>query len=133
MRSTIFLLALSFIALSCRSQRSARSTGPAGRAGAAFVTDTLFDRAHLGVSVYDPEKGEYLFQYQSDKYFTPASNTKILSCYLAMKYLGDSIPALEWRDAGDAIIIRPTGDPPSCIPTMRHSRRPTSSVPGASR
>ena len=111
MRVPLMLALLILTTLSCRSQRAVHGAGPAARAGAAFVADSLFDHVHLGVSVYDPEKGEYLFRHQSDKYFTPASNTKLLSCYLAMKYLGDSIPALEWRDAGDAIIIRPTGDP----------------------
>lgn len=56
-----------------------------------FVTDTLFRSAHLGVSVYDPSEKKFLHSYQSDKYFIPASNTKIITCYAALKYLNDTI------------------------------------------
>jgi len=111
MRTTALMFFLFLVTLSCRGQRTFKANGAAARAGAALIADSLFDNAHLGVSVYDPQQGQYLFTHQADKFFTPASNTKLLSCYFAMKYLGDSIPALEWRDDGNAILIRPTGDP----------------------
>ena len=33
--------------------------------------------AHIGITVYDPSKNQYLYNYQSEKYFVPASNTKL--------------------------------------------------------
>lgn len=67
--------------------------------------------AHVGISIYDPDSSKYLYQYQSDHFFTPASNTKITSCYLAMKYLGDSLLSFRVKEEGDSIFIAPAGDP----------------------
>ncbi|HRX94639.1 MAG TPA: D-alanyl-D-alanine carboxypeptidase, partial [Chitinophagaceae bacterium] len=52
--------------------------------------------AHVGISIYDPLDNKYLYNYQGDKYFVPASNTKIPTCYAAMKYLGDSLVGLKY-------------------------------------
>lgn len=67
--------------------------------------------AHVGISVYDAESNKYLFNYQGDKYFVPASNTKLPTCYAAMKFLGDSLPGLIVTDLGDSLLLIPTGDP----------------------
>lgn len=68
--------------------------------------------AHIGIAVYDPSAKTYLYQHQSDKYFIPASNTKILSCYVAMKYLGDSLVGLRYVDKGNGTVeIEASGDP----------------------
>ncbi len=52
--------------------------------------------AHVGICIYDVEKKSFLESYQSDKYFIPASNLKIATCYAALKYLGDSIVGLKY-------------------------------------
>ena len=70
-----------------------------------------FQPAHLGVSVFDPASGKYLFNHQADKYFIPASNTKIFTCYAAMKNLGDSLLAFQYLKDEDNITLRFTGDP----------------------
>ncbi|MCB0776880.1 MAG: D-alanyl-D-alanine carboxypeptidase, partial [Chitinophagaceae bacterium] len=73
--------------------------------------------AHVGISIYDPLDNKYLYNYQGDKYFVPASNTKIPTCYAAMKYLGDSLVGLKYglSDGEDSsytvLAIQPTGDP----------------------
>ncbi|MGV3530040.1 MAG: D-alanyl-D-alanine carboxypeptidase [Flavisolibacter sp.] len=67
--------------------------------------------AHVGISVYDAESNQYLYNYQGDKYFVPASNTKLPTCYAAMKFLGDSLPGLLISDLGDSLLLTPTGDP----------------------
>ncbi len=73
--------------------------------------------AHVGISIFDPAANKYLYNYQGDKYFVPASNIKIPTCYAAMKYLGDSlvglrygIPENSWIK-NKAIFIQATGDP----------------------
>jgi D-alanyl-D-alanine carboxypeptidase/D-alanyl-D-alanine-endopeptidase (penicillin-binding protein 4) len=73
--------------------------------------------AHVGISIYEPAANKYWYNYQGEHYFVPASNTKIPTCYAAMKYLGDSLVGLKfgipeeqvWKDS--TIVIRPTGDP----------------------
>ncbi len=68
--------------------------------------------AHIGIAVYDPTNKKYLYQYQGDKYFIPASNTKIISCYVAMKYLGDSLVGLRYVDKGNGTVeVEANGDP----------------------
>ncbi|WP_290794480.1 D-alanyl-D-alanine carboxypeptidase/D-alanyl-D-alanine-endopeptidase [Flavihumibacter sp. UBA7668] len=67
--------------------------------------------AHIGISVYDPQKGSYLYNYQANKYFVPASNTKLFSLYAALKYLDDSIPGIRYAETADSIYLEATGDP----------------------
>lgn len=85
---------------------------PAASAAERFLRgDSVLVNAHVGLAVYDPGEGKYIYQYQSNKYFVPASNTKILSCYAAMKTLGDRLPGLQYVDKDTALILIPTGDP----------------------
>jgi D-alanyl-D-alanine carboxypeptidase/D-alanyl-D-alanine-endopeptidase (penicillin-binding protein 4) len=76
-----------------------------------LIKDSSLLEAHVGIAVQDNETGKMLYQYQSDKRFTPASNTKIFSCYTAMKYLPAKLPAAILTDLDTAILITPTGDP----------------------
>jgi D-alanyl-D-alanine carboxypeptidase/D-alanyl-D-alanine-endopeptidase (penicillin-binding protein 4) len=76
-----------------------------------FINDSALVNAHVGVSIFDPSSNKFLYDYQGIKYFVPASNTKIISCYAAMKYLGDSLPGINYIETDTAIIILPTGDP----------------------
>ncbi|MCB0284893.1 MAG: D-alanyl-D-alanine carboxypeptidase [Calditrichaeota bacterium] len=75
------------------------------------LSNKAFQTAHVGISVYDPATNKYLYNYQGDKYFVPASNIKIPTCYAAMKYLGDSLVGLRYYLKDDSIILLPTGDP----------------------
>src|SRR5215212_8756129 len=97
-----------FLLSSCSpSQKIARS------AKENIVSDPALQAAHVGISVYEPATGKYLYNYQGDKYFVPASNTKLPTCYAAMKYLGDSLIGLRYRyqDYLKTFYVMPTGDP----------------------
>lgn len=84
-------------------------------------TDVLATKAlqtaHVGISIFDPSANKYLYNYQGDHYFVPASNTKIPTCYAAMKYLGDSLVGLRYAVSESKIYkhsilaLQPTGDP----------------------
>src|SRR5688572_735693 len=76
--------------------------------------------AHVGISVYEPATGRYWYNHQGDKYFVPASNTKIPTCYAALKYLGDSLVALRYQPVGDQLLIEPSGDPTFLQPEFTH-------------
>ena len=104
--SRLFLLALVFVFASCSVQRQLGKT-----AGKLLLQNEALRTAHVGIAIYDPASAAYLYQFQGDKYFVPASNTKIATCYAALRYLGDSIPALYYREEGDSLLIEATGDP----------------------
>lgn len=71
-----------------------------------------FVSAHTGISIYEPSTGKYWYDYQAEKYFTPASNTKLATCYAAMKYLGDSLVGIKYNVTNDStVVIEGMGDP----------------------
>ena len=70
-----------------------------------------FQNAHIGISIFDPASQLFLCNIQSDKYFIPASNTKLFSLYAGLKYLGDSLAGIRMREGDREILLFPTGDP----------------------
>lgn len=76
-----------------------------------LLKDSSLSKAHIGIAVQDIENNAWIYQYQSDKLFTPASNTKIVSCYAAMKHLSANLPAAFISDLDTALLLTPTGDP----------------------
>ena len=67
--------------------------------------------AHIGIHVFDPASNSNLFSYQSNKYFVPASNTKIVTCFAALKYLGDSVAAAQIFATDSGMYVFASGDP----------------------
>ncbi len=64
-----------------------------------------------GFVLYDPATQKTLFSQHGEKYFTPASNTKLFSFYAGLKILGDSLPALRYMVRGDSLVFWATADP----------------------
>lgn len=108
MKSTLLyiLLPALFLMGACTTQKKIASF-----ANKYLVGDSIFKQSHLGISIHDPETQKNIYAYQSSKLFTPASNTKILSCYAAMKYLPAFLPAAYLTNLDTAVLITPTGDP----------------------
>ena len=76
-----------------------------------IITNGSLVNAHVGISIYDPSEAKFLYNYQSKKYFVPASNTKIFTCYAALKSFGDSLPGIRYFENDTAVFVFPTGDP----------------------
>lgn len=96
--------------------------GPAAqirKASAAFAQDSALAGAHIGISVFDPSKERFLYDRAGDHYFVPASNTKIITCFAAMKFLGDSVAGVQYLENDTAIFLFPTGDPGFLHPDFR--------------
>jgi serine-type D-Ala-D-Ala carboxypeptidase/endopeptidase (penicillin-binding protein 4) len=101
-----FLLSFAVFLFSCSAQRKITTLPSAG-----FLNDSSLLNAHVGVYIFDPLERKVIYEHQSEKYFVPASNTKIPTCYVAMKYLGDSLATFGYSFSGDTIFIQPSGDP----------------------
>jgi D-alanyl-D-alanine carboxypeptidase/D-alanyl-D-alanine-endopeptidase (penicillin-binding protein 4) len=73
---------------------------------------TKINQDHFtGFALYDQDQKKMIYQENADKYFTPASNTKLYTFYTALQMLGDSIPGLRYVSNGDSLIFWGTGDP----------------------
>lgn len=108
MNKLAFIFLFATIAVSCSPfSRKAR------RAANVLISSPALKGAHAGICIYEPASDRYLYTYQADKYFVPASNTKILTCYEAMKHLKDSLVGLRYsyNRQTDTYEIFPTGDP----------------------
>lgn len=71
----------------------------------------VFSRAYTGFYLADATTGRELCAVNADRYFTPASNTKILTLATCLNLLGDSLPGLKWAIVRDTLFFRGTGDP----------------------
>lgn len=61
--------------------------------------------------LYNPVTKKEIISHNGQKYFTPASNTKLFTFYTAYKTLGDSIISLAYLKRKDSLIIKGTADP----------------------
>jgi len=76
-----------------------------------FKQSEVLKKHHSGFALYDISAGKMVFENNADKYFTPASNTKLFTFYGGLKMTPDSIPALRYVERGDSLIFWATGDP----------------------
>lgn len=100
------MILIMFFAQSCSGTKQINNS-----ARKYILEDSAFSAAHTGISVFDPEKGTYLFRYQDRKYFIPASNTKIITCYAGMKSIGEKITGIYYTENDTAFFLVPSGDP----------------------
>lgn len=71
----------------------------------------FYKKQWVGFYLYDPVGKREFYNFQGEKYFIPASNTKIFSLYTGLKIIPDSIPALKYLIKNDTLYIAGTGDP----------------------
>ncbi|NII84446.1 D-alanyl-D-alanine carboxypeptidase/D-alanyl-D-alanine-endopeptidase (penicillin-binding protein 4) [Pedobacter sp. SG908] len=71
----------------------------------------MIKQYQVGFALYNPTDKKMIFQKDADKYFTPASNTKLYTFFASLKMLPDLMPALRYIERNDSLIFWGTGDP----------------------
>ncbi len=118
MKKVALLLALAAFALSaCTTNRSLERRA-ARELKTRIAASPVFANSFTGFVLLDPETGRVLADVYGDHYFTPASNTKILTLATCLEVLGDSVPAMQTRryvldeaENRSVLLLRGTGDP----------------------
>ena len=102
----LFFVSIALLGSSCANRHLQRK-------GLAkyFSPRGLFDDHFTGFALFDPETDKYLFTHQADKYFTPASNTKIFTLYAGLNFLGDSTLTARYVRSQDTLYLWGMGDP----------------------
>lgn len=77
---------------------------------------------HFVGFILQEEGGKIVYAQHEDRYFVPASNTKLLTLYTALNVLGDSIPAFRYEIKEDSLIIWGTGDPSFLHPKLDNGK-----------
>ena len=85
-----------------------------------FLNEKPLDQALVGVCIYEPATGKYWYQHQDNKFFTPASNTKIFSLFAGLTTLGDSLPSIRYYENDTALFVMGMGDPSFLHPAFSY-------------
>lgn len=109
MKQTLLLLVLGTLLANC---------SPARRIRRDLKINPLYTDHFTGFALYDPVKQQSLIEYNADKPFIPASNTKLFTFFTGLLSLRDSLPALQYVTRGDSLIFWGTGNPLLLHPDM---------------
>ncbi|MHA7830794.1 MAG: D-alanyl-D-alanine carboxypeptidase [Flagellimonas sp.] len=71
--------------------------------------------------IIDAQSGKEIYNHNGDKYFTPASNTKITTFYAGLKLLPKNIPTLKYIVVNDTVFTEGLGDPTWLHPYFKDS------------
>jgi serine-type D-Ala-D-Ala carboxypeptidase/endopeptidase (penicillin-binding protein 4) len=121
-KQCLILLYIVAMGYACTPSKSLKKSLP--NSLQVLLADSALLNAHTGVSVVNTSNQHILFSHQSNKYFVPASNTKLFTCYAALKYLDDSLIGLKYNmQPNGSLLLQPTGDP-----TLLHSNYANNNV-----
>ncbi len=112
----IFFIALAFFTFSSCS--ISRKIG--NQARNHFLNDSLFKAAQVGISIYDLDNHQSLYDFNGDHYFIPSSNVKLFTLFAGLKYLPDSLIAARVEIDNGTAILQATGDPTFLHPDFKH-------------
>ncbi|BDD08783.1 D-alanyl-D-alanine carboxypeptidase [Fulvitalea axinellae] len=87
------------------------------RLAKTLLKDSLFANHHFGFILFNPKKNKSVLEINPDKYFTPASNTKLLTLLTILGEFpnSDSLTLFKYHKAGDSLIVQGTG-----LPSLLH-------------
>ena len=107
--NSCIILIIFFSFTSCKTTKLEAQKNP--KSGINIDTIKAFSSSFHGLLIKDLGSGEVIYSKNEDKYFLPASNTKILTLYTALKCFRDSIPGLKYVENDSTVTISGLGDP----------------------
>lgn len=109
------ILFLCIALISCKASLPApevqESTPDQTELGQMLAESAPFSKSLTGFVLYDPETDSILHDRDGERYFTPASNTKMLTLYASVNILPDTLPSLHFEARNDTLFFHGTGDP----------------------
>tara|TARA_R110002051_G_scaffold286825_1_gene349453 strand:+ start:656 stop:1927 length:1272 start_codon:yes stop_codon:yes gene_type:complete len=117
MKNKIVILLLSVLSIGCSASKQRKLQ----KSIVNSINSDYFKNQFTGCIVFDPTTKDTLFQYNSEKYFLPASNVKIFTLYTALQLLPGQIPSLKYISQNDTLYIEGTGDPSTLHPILQDS------------
>ena len=117
-RIICYVLASWFLISSCGSWRDLPAS-----VSEYFTPESIFSDHFTGFALYDPLQQKTIYNYQADHSFTPASNTKIITLFSALKTLSDSVTAIQYHIENDTVFIWGMGDPSTLNPEFNNQDR----------
>lgn len=109
-----FIVLISVLFFNCKSAQISKELTKS-------ITSDFYDHQFTGLMVYNPRTKDTVYNHNAERYFTPASNTKIFTLFTALQYLPEKIPALKYAVDGDTLIVKGTGDPSFLHPYFKDS------------
>ena len=113
-KTTLILLILISSFYSCKSRYISKNISKK-------IETPFLENQFIGLLFYNPQTKDTLFSYNAEKYFTPASNTKIFTLYTALQCLPTEVPAFRYEIEQDNITIQGTGNPAFLHPFFNDS------------
>ena len=98
----LFIVLLLVIISSCSSTKTIENE---------FAKQSNDNNYFRGLVVYNPEADKVLINDNGNKYFIPASNTKLFTFYSSYLTFKDSVVGLKYKETKDSLIICGTADP----------------------
>jgi len=116
MKPLLFGFMLASLLLGCASTKK-----NVQRTTDSVLASPFYNQQFTGVLILDADTKDTLYARNSEKYFTPASNTKIFTLFAALQFLPDKIPALKYVTQNDTLYVEGTGDPSFLHPHLMDS------------
>lgn len=105
-------IAVLVIVTSCKVSKSNLSQNK-------YQMESILDSTYTGFVLYDLIKEKKIYEHNAPKYFIPASNTKMLTTYAALKTFNDSIPGWKIAENETTLYLEPLGDPTFLHPSFK--------------
>ncbi len=119
MRKILIISLLALVSISCKTTKNLSNRSPYAK---MIDTSAVLSQSITGLALYDLGEKKMIFERNTERYFTPASNTKLFTFYACIKTLGDSIPALRYEIKSDSLVFWGTGDPTFFHPEFKNTK-----------